>query len=574
MPTPINALPLALRIWSDDSSAKITVLSFYPDTPVITGIAVDSPSRVSVGSDGVGGTNDSSGAEPTGAPTGVAMFVWTFTATGLASDSSYAFTATQLAGAESGTVKTLPATTDTENFTFFFVSCDGTAFGADPATQDAGSDMGCYGYIRATCSEKNVVSLIHTDDHGYVDGRRTSDSSFSDGSVRFNTVSPNTDQDIGAGVAYTEYAYAIAYGAYVGLIETVSGVTGSLDTRFLQEDRIWCHHNLPMIIGTGDHDIVNNLEESAFTGQPMTAAWRNVAMNAYCNTIGAGQNYIDAAASPTKKHAAQINYLGPIEVITYDRVFAIDTVGTKIYDIAALTSIRESDDTKRWLGTDQRDDILGAIDATSPFKVLAMSTGSYQMMSDADMAANRLLGWGVATLGAQQPLDRYTLTAAGGSEFQDIMTDIAAGGIAAKESSTYGPQVVGLHGDTHRPYAYYHFYPRTASQSCLSMYEISSGTVNGQPMQGLCDAILDSTEYRGSHVLWIPDFTNRNFALSTSDNRNTCIQVDMSKSTGDWVMTVRVIECADESPIGTEIYSVEIKENETSAPEYLRQGWL
>ena len=568
MAGPINALPLALRIWADDTSAKISVLSFYSDAPVITGVSVDSPSRVDVGTDGFGGVTDSADTAA------VAMYVWTFTATGLSGDSNYSFTATQTNGAQTGTVRTMPASDTSEDFTFFFLSCDGSSFGFNPATQDAGSDMGCYGYIRATCADKNVVAMIHTDDHGYPDARRTSDSAMSDGSVRFNTVAPNTDQDSGAGVVYTEYAYALAYGGYLGLTETISGVTGSIATRFLQEDRIWCHHNISMIIGTGDHDIVNNLEESAFVGEPMTAAWRNAAMNAYVNTIGAGQNYLDADASPTKKHAASVNYIGPIELIVYDRIFGISTVGTEIYDISALTSIRETDDTKRWLGADQRDDILAALDSVSPFKVLAMSTGSFPMMSDADMAGWKALGWSPATYGAQQPLDRYTQTATGDSEFQEIMTEIANSGISAKESATYGPQVVGLHGDTHRPFAYYHYYPRTATHAPLSMYEIGSGTINGQPMQGLVPSIDNGSSYRGSHALWFPDFVNRTKTLSSTDNRNTCLQVDMSKSTGKWVMTVRVIECADESAEGTELYTVDIVEDETSAPEYLRRGWL
>ena len=224
-------IEFAIRTFTTDTTGKIVVISGVNTTPTISGIAVDSPSRVDIANDGeASGVLDSGGG---GSPTNYALFSWTFSTTGLQPNSNYTFTVSQGSNDRTGTLCTQLSSTGDEDFSLFVVSCDHYA---------SGTDKGCYGYMHEFSLANNVRAIIHQDDHGYSDelvyGNYTNPAS-----PLWNTQPASTSP--------RAYSYACAYAAYLGIIDG-TGVNNNPGyiTRFHDEDRIWCHTNIPMVCPT------------------------------------------------------------------------------------------------------------------------------------------------------------------------------------------------------------------------------------------------------------------------------------------------------------------------------------
>ena len=234
-----------------------------------------------------------------GSPTNYALFSWTFSTTGLQPNSNYTFTVSQGSNDRTGTLCTQLSSTGDEDFSLFVVSCDHYA---------SGTDKGCYGYMHEFSLANNVRAIIRQDDHGYSDELVYGDQA--------NPASPlwNTQP---ASTSPRAYSYACAYAAYLGIIDG-TGVNNNPGyiTRFHDEDRIWCHTNIPMVVQVGDHEALNNPEE----GTAFTTAHYDKSKEAWLGTIGAGMPYLDTNFARGDVagggHLAFTANLGPIEAIS------------------------------------------------------------------------------------------------------------------------------------------------------------------------------------------------------------------------------------------------------------------
>lgn len=566
------AIPFHFRVWSDDSSIKIAVISFYPDTPVVTcsGGAVSLGARTSVGANDPGllSFQCSYGAETTGAPTGVGCFSWVGEVSPLSSDTQYTISVTQNGTERTGSARTQLSPTDESDFSFFFITCDGRDLD--------GTENGCFSYIRNYAENNKVVAVIHPDDHGYSNSFDTDDL---DGNLRFCTINPASS----AGSSGYDYKYAVAYCGYLGLLENTAGLNNTKDgvpeqnydelkRRFQSADRQWCWQNISFIVVPGDHEISNNTEEKT----TITASHFSHVKSVWVNTLAACQNFINVANS-----VATRDVLGCVEVICPDRIFGLTALNA-VVDVVTRIPTGTS-----WLGANQKSDIRGEVDSTSVFKLFGMSMSIRDIMSTADQIAINSQApyedWAYSALGAQQPLHDYTLVA-GDSDFTDTFTNISLGG-ALNFSSGYKPVVAFLHGDTHRPYEYYHYHPGDASYAPMDFYEISCGTVNGKAMHGLHTSIDINYQYSPVTVTWIPPFTTRNQQYDPSaaevaagytagDHVPTCLRIDLTHRTGEWVMTINTVRCDSDNVGGSIIRTVVLNENKVNAPEYLRKGTI
>ena len=536
----VARLEFTFRTFTTDTTAKIVVISPVDDSdPTISGVNVDTPSAVSVGRDGVGGITDSAGTKA------VALYSWTFTVSDtLVPNIDYPITVTKGTTSISGTIRTQPSE---EDFTLFFVSCDGRT------NQTETTAKGCYGYIREVAESENVRAIIHCDDHGYVDGEST-------------TVAATALDEDGNDVSLfaisgdTEYTFAVAYAMYLGLID--EGTHGH------DVDRQWCHQNLPVICGVGDHELANNPE----TKSTITAAMLADSKYAFMNTIGAAQEYVSA----TNAYANIVWHSGPIEVISYDRLWGL-TAETRVYDDGEAT---QASDGEEWLGSTQINEILAEIDSTSPFKLLAMSTDAVYLMDQTDrLAALSAAGlspdlgtqWSAsAFLGGQQPLHDYT-DALAKSEWANMAYDKTLGSIATVAQS-YGSVLFGCHGDMHRPTVKYNYHGENADDSQLSMYQFGSGSVNKRAAQSLHPAIVEGTSRLGSHLMYVPDWIKRTDGIGTGVN--SCIRIDGAKVQGAWQLNIQIQEVDETTNTPTTVYSHTLKHGVSNAPEYLRRGFI
>ena len=551
-------IEFAIRTFTTDTTGKIVVISGVSTVPTVAGVSVDSPTKVDVGIDGAGTVLDSSGnpgVEP-------ALYSWKFSTTGLTANTDYSFTVTQGSNSRSGTLRTQLSSSGEEDFSIFVVSCD---------HYSSGTDKGCYGYMHEFSLANNVKAIIHQDDHGYVDNLVYGNSS-NPASPIWNTQAPESTPKA--------YGYACGYAAYLGLIDA-TGVTNNPTwaTRFHDEDRIWCHTNIPMVVQVGDHEALNNPEE----GTAFTTAHYDKSKEAWLGTIGAGMPYLDTNFARGDVagggHLAFTANLGPIEAISFDRVYGL-TTGTLTYDdtsnategqYASRATAKATPVDTRWLGTTQVSDLTGAVDATSPFKMLVMTCGSRQMMTRARRIA--LIDGGTWTnsawLGAQQPLHDYTSVDATDSEWLELMSN--SGGVCQKAQS-YGGVVFGVHGDTHHTGMQYLYYPQDASNAAISMYQFSCGSVCAETSQSLHPDIVEGYNYQGNHQQYLPDWIDR--TGTPSAGRNTCLRIDATKASGDWVLTVNTLEVDDATNAATVTDSRTLTHGTAdNAPSHLRKGW-
>jgi hypothetical protein len=540
----MSHLHIALRSSSTSTTGKVIVFSLISTNPTVTiGNIVytvgSGLTAVSIGEDGVGGVTDSAATAP------VALYSWiTGTISGLSPNKEYPITVTQNAYSITGTLRTMPDSTSVK-IGGAFVSCDPNE------GMSVGSSKGAWGYIREQVELGKVQFVIHTDDHGYTDSYTLDKSLFDSGiNDRFAVQSPTTTS--------REYTYALGYASYLGLIPS--------DTRHHDEDKIWCHHNLPFVVGTGDHELLQNPED----GTSVTAAHLIDGFAAYKKTVGAcALGYLNPSVN-----AATIDRIGPLEIINYDRVFGL-TAATQVFDPVAqesnnILTVNSAAATIRWLGTaaDQQNVIIAAVDTESPFKILAMSTDPYFMMSKADRLTALAGAWTEWTyLGAQDPLHGSTVTADGTSEWTELVTKKVGDSIVSK-CIEYGGVLVGLHGDTHRPFVTHHYKPETPTHHALSMFEFSAGSVGGRGQSPLhpdiANVMLVDNEiygYQGSSYIWTP--SNTPISEPSVNPMNSCILLEAENDNGSWRLTVNIVSVQEGTAEGTIEYTKTLLANET-----------
>ena len=540
------SLDFAIRTWSSSSSGRVALFSLSDTAPTITVNGTDYTvgsglTATSVGTTG-NGVTDSFSTRP------VAVYQWLTDAISLSSNSVYQCNAEQDNNTRTFELRTQLSTTDTDKFTLFFVSCDGY--------QSGSSDIGCWDYISTTAQNNNVKGIVHIDDHGYTDNLTVPNSETIYAIVSGSGRALNNDED---------YSFAVCYASYLGLVDN-----NPVGSRFSNLDgRVWSMTNLPFFCGVGDHEMVDNF---GFEDNTISATQISNARRIFLNTIGAAQ--VDSYVGDTTGHLATRNNIGPVELLTVDRCFGLNA-GEKIWATSNPGDPDPAqDNTKlgyRILGSTQITELLASVDSTSQFKIVSLPLGSRFLMTKAQRVAafSEAFPWKTPYLGAQQPLHEYTETGGvetgGDSEWLELYQLISSGSLSTKETDSYNPVIVTIHGDTHRPDVRYHYWPASLTKAKLSMYEISTGSVNGAPMQGLHTSLIQYYQNNGQTLNWLPDFTSRRRVDSDpASYESTCVQVDFEYVNDKWKMEVKIIHNNEQ------IHSVIMYSDKDNAPSYLR----
>lgn len=523
--------PIAIRYTSTKTTAKMSVfsLSNAAATVVVNGTTYNIAAWASVGTDGDSVTNgDSSATQP------VALYRADIAIAGLGQNMKYPGTVTQGANTINITVCTDFGDNDAS---VAVVTCYRCGFG---------TSKGIWGYIHAEYDAgRNIRALLHVDDHGYTDGYAVVAAG---GNQRWNGVDPRS------ATVKTTYGYVVGYAAFMGLLAN--------ETQMHDTDMIWCHHNLPSYVWTGDHEITNNPERSG----DVTTAWRDKALAAYKQTIGAVMPELNPA------HAAAVNVVGPMELIGIDRAFTVMN-NSAIYDISAQVNSGGISAGQRWLGVTQITDIKSALNTSSPFKVLMSGAQSYFVSDQAERLAidAELVFADLAHSGSQDPIDGLTLDASGASEWNELVRE--PGGICDVANS-YGAAFVAFHGDTHYPMERYAYKPPEGNKALLSMMQFSMGSCNGWHQHGLHRTKQAPSGYKGVQIRWqTKDITETQFIPGVA---NTGIIADLTQQhDGGWELSVDFVRSVGESAAGTverttKVYSGAVLQ----APDGMRQGFL
>lgn len=540
----MTAVPFSFRSGSvTDTTAKIGM--FTPSDSDVT-IAINgavytlsSPTTlVGRGTDSEGGANDS-GVEP-------ALYTGVASITGLSTNRTYPYTVTQDGITRTGSLSTNPA----GRFSIFFITCDGR--------YQLGSDTGCWPYIRKFAEANKVCAIVHADDHGYTDTMQVDDRG-AGGSGQWILSNPQTRK--------TVFARVLSYAAYLGLLESDdSGQEMPYVPRFHEADRIWCWQNIPIYSQVGDHEFKNNPEESAPDATLVSSG-----KTAWLETLGITNPHID-----TNNGLAWVHRIGPLEIISYDRVTELNNSGGSMYTAGTTQASSNAAGTwstgDQYLGANQIADILGEVDTTTKFKLLAMTAGSKFLLNQAErIAAFNDASWAPEQMGSQQPLHDYSVDSNGDSDWTELMTK-KPDSLATKAAAA-GAKIIGLHGDTHRPYVYYHFNPETPTHSQLEMIEVSAGTVNGQGSQYLHGIVKPGKQNGGCQCVWLPDWIETvrgEDAVSVA--KNNCIRLDVNTAQDE--LTISILE-SDGTAAGTEvIYSKVVSIDANDALPAMRQGFI
>ncbi len=502
----------------NSSSVKFAVYSFSnsPVTLTVDGRSPQVLNMIGFGTDGIGGATDSSDVYP------VALYVATVDILGLKQE-RINLSVTQDGITRKG--KTNPDLGDVDS-KIIFITCD--SFGSLTL------GVGAWKSIRREIEEGNVQTIIHTDDHGYT-GRLGTNDTGTNGTGRY-AGEPRVD--------WTEYSRYLAYACYLGLMETDQDNVGYVPD-FNEEDRIYCRENCPKWASVGDWELKNNPAED----DTLTAAQILTAKNAFLNTVGATNTYLNINNS-----AAWVQRVGSLEVIALDRCFSLTPL-TLYYDTATETN---NISANKLLGDAQIVDIKNALDTSSPFKVVALPL-SCKHISDASFRlSEKSSGWyNSSWFGAQQPLHDYTADTSGDtisyvSEFRSLMTSLNDS-VCAK-AQAYNAPVVGWHGDTHRPYEYYLYFPQDENNVELNILECSSGAVCPAFSHRLHPLIKEKYYYRGTIVNWLADWTGRN-PYTIPEARATYLSIELKKQGN---MIINYIE-ADGILNGTKKHSTQVK---------------
>jgi hypothetical protein len=412
---------------------------------------------------------------------------------------------------------------------------------------------GCWGHIRAQSPD----CIVHSDDHGYPDKMLVPNFN---GNLRWATI------DQSNALYRKTYGWCVAYAAYLGLFEYIDGSDDPAGpttnhTFWDAEDRIWCRENISKILAPGDHELLDNGESDT----ALSAIEIGKAKTAWTNFYAKGQGMINSANS-----AATHDVVGPVEIVCVDKAFCLPA-NPNVYSVAAGVMAVVNG---VWLGTSQLNDIRGAINTTSPFKVVFLPTGTKYMMDHAALLTARATGWGAGTLGAAQPLHDYTLVG-GNSEFLELFGSKANAGIFGKVSASYTPVIVILHGDVHRPSVSYHYIPGNANNYPIDLYEVSTGSVNGSTQQGLHTSLNQYSGYNGQNITYMPSWVSRSKTNDgTADVVNTYVLANADNDTGVWRLKLEIIKVISGEDTGEVLHTVTLYQGRSNNPDYLRKGFI
>lgn len=424
-------------------------------------------------------------------------------------------------------------------------------------------NKGSYSALRSRIEDKTKPPLfcaVHTDDHGYCDKWIIDDSAHSGLYINDSPYEHGT-----------EFAWALAYAAYLGLIE--SEYYHHPDNG----DRVWCHENLPFLTNIGDHEFVNNTEED----DTWTKSGQTAAVNVFKATMGSVNNYI------SENSMAWVTHLGSMEMISYDRISTLETtggspdLGKMLYDTGSQGAGVEEriKANTSWLGDTQIAEIHGAM-TDSPFKAVAASAGHKHMNSGAfrksEITNNN---WSPSEMGAQEPLHDYTMdvdtrTVADGGDGENAIATTSEmwklyGSKATKGICGWGVPVFALHGDTHYPCERYFYDPQGTDFYEIEILELTSGATSSRLHHDLHDSIVAGYTNRSDEVLYVDSRVSRD-PNTSSHPFGTHLIVNM-KGGGD--ITVDYINAHDGESPGSIARQTTIRRGRVSvAPDKRRYG--